>query len=414
MTGRVDAELVSDVLRGDTDAFGPLVERHQETLFRRAMAFVRDEEAASDLVQTAMIHAYTRLGRCREPHRFGAWVGRILRNLCLDHLRDPRTRSEWLDDVAAAAVPAPDRLSPDRAAADGEARRAIERALELLPPLLREAFLLKHVEELSYEEMVEVTGASLSALKMRVKRAREYLQEALTEHAPGGCDPSSEQPVRRAEQGGLPTANWNAMNKISAALVAIVVSATALSAQAPEQRIEEARARVLAAGIPVEMLELKIAEGRAKGVPMERLAEAIARRAEALERARNVLSATRAERVTTSEVGVAADALEGGISEAVLARIAETAPHDRRAVAIAALTELVQDGRAPEEALARVEAALARGPEALSNLPAQARAAREGQAGPPAAVPTAGKPSGAGRPEGVGQPVQRPDRGGKP
>jgi len=79
-----DAAFVARVLNGERDAFEILVRRHQAFLFRRARWMGLDADTAADLVQDALIKAYQNLSTCREPDRFGFWVGKILRNLCLD------------------------------------------------------------------------------------------------------------------------------------------------------------------------------------------------------------------------------------------------------------------------------------------------------------------------------------------
>lgn len=171
-----DADLVAQILSGDSEAYRPLVQRYQEPLFRYAMGMVGNADAASDLVQDAMIKAYGSLAHCRAPDQFGAWLSRILRNKCLDYLKDRRRSVVPLHTVAemdAGAAPADLRLERE------EVRNAVFQALAVLPDEQREAFLLKHVEERSYEEMTEIVGASISALKMRVKRAREALQVML-------------------------------------------------------------------------------------------------------------------------------------------------------------------------------------------------------------------------------------------
>lgn len=189
------------------------------------------------------------------------------------------------------------------------------------------------------------------------------------------------------------------MTLIAAALLAGAMAAPVAAQQDPEQRIASALERAREAGLPVQLLESKIAEGRAKGVPMDRIAFAVEQRAAGLERASEALAgAVGARDVTPQDVAVGADALEAGVSEAVLAEIAATTPRERRTVAIAALTQLVAAGAVPQEALNRVNEALGRGDEALMNLPAAARG--PGVAGPPAGVPAAGRPSGAGRPGG--------------
>jgi ABC-type sugar transport system substrate-binding protein len=180
--------------------------------------------------------------------------------------------------------------------------------------------------------------------------------------------------------------------------------------QPPQDRINTALARARQVGIPVALLESKIAEGKAKGVSLDRIAAAVERREAALEKAGQAL---RGQPDATSSLSVGADAVEAGVSEAALKAIAENAPRDRRNVAIAVLTELVEQGHTPAAALERVREALSRGPDALANLPAQAAAARGGanaaggrsgrsggDAAPPAGVPAPGAPPQATRPGG--------------
>jgi hypothetical protein len=196
-----------------------------------------------------------------------------------------------------------------------------------------------------------------------------------------------------------------------------LASAKPAAGQTPQERMDAALARAKVAGIPVALLESKIAEGRAKGVSMDRIAAAVERRAAALERVSQVLRGPR--EVDTAGLGVAADAVEAGISEATLAAVADSAPRDRRAVAIAALTELVGRGRAQQLALDQVRAALKKGPEALANLPAQAAAAEGRRGGPPESRPGADRGRGgrnAAPPPAVPAPggSTQPTRPGKP
>jgi hypothetical protein len=192
-----------------------------------------------------------------------------------------------------------------------------------------------------------------------------------------------------------------------AVLVALPIS---LGAQTPEERVAQALERALQGGVPVQLLESKVAEGRAKGVPMDRIAQAVERRLETLQQV--MASFGERQQLSADELGVSADAVQAGVSETVLATLSERAPRDRRAVAIAALTELVKMGHASETALERVTEAMQRGPDALMNLPAQARGrgapegvpgrgagAQSGRGGPPASVQP-GAPGRAGRGRG--------------
>ena len=171
-----DAALVRKVLGGDPQAFAGLVARHRDRGIRFAAAMLGDYADAEEALQDAFVRAYRGLGACREPDRFGAWFLRILVNRC-------RTRGALRRRSAALFVN--DEVALARAAArpDGDPgwREEIERALARIDALQREAFLLKHVEGLEYEEMARLTGARIPALKMRVKRACDHLRVLLQE-----------------------------------------------------------------------------------------------------------------------------------------------------------------------------------------------------------------------------------------
>jgi RNA polymerase sigma-70 factor (ECF subfamily) len=171
-----DGELVARVLAGDQERYAVLVQRHQAMLYRHALGMVASPDAAADLVQDSFVKGYTSLRSCNDPSRFGAWIYRILRNRCLDYLKDHRRRTVPLEE---GAVMLTSRDDPEVDLARDETRRAVTAALATLPEAQREAFLLKHVDGLSYEEMAERLDASVSALKMRVMRAREALQALL-------------------------------------------------------------------------------------------------------------------------------------------------------------------------------------------------------------------------------------------
>ncbi len=177
-------------------------------------------------------------------------------------------------------------------------------------------------------------------------------------------------------------------------------------AQAPEERIQTAFEQAEERGIPAWLLESKLAEGQAKGVPADRLAQAVEHRLEGLTRAAQALEGVGSE-VDGVQLGVGADALGAGVREAVLTEIGGAAPTEHRAVAIAALTHLVESGVVPDEALLRVHEALARGPSALAELP--------GAAAPPVGtvVPGRGGPPSGVEP-GPPSPVPAPGQGGPP
>ncbi|MGQ0816173.1 MAG: RNA polymerase sigma factor [Gemmatimonadota bacterium] len=170
-----DDDVVQRVRRGDRDAYGILVQRHQEALYRYGRGMGLDHDTSLDLVQDAFIKGYARIDECRDPAHFRAWLFKILRNLCLDHFKNVRRNSLSLSDVAET--------EEFGQMASAELSVTLADALTRLPSGLREAFLLKHDAGYSYDEIADLTAATPSAVKMRVHRARETLRALLIDRA---------------------------------------------------------------------------------------------------------------------------------------------------------------------------------------------------------------------------------------
>jgi RNA polymerase sigma-70 factor (ECF subfamily) len=167
-----DATLVRRVLEGDTAAFTLLVDRHAAACTRFAMRMLGNREDAEDVTQESFLRAYRSLARYEERQAFRTWLFQILVNRCRTAAvrRQRRQRMFLVDDHAVASA------SVRPVAESTELRAELQRAIETLDPDQREAFLLKHVEQMSYDEMADATGVGVSALKMRVKRACDRMQ----------------------------------------------------------------------------------------------------------------------------------------------------------------------------------------------------------------------------------------------
>ena len=172
-----DAMLVRRVLDGDSHAFTTLVDRHAAACLRFATRMLGDRADAEDATQETLLRAYRALARYEDREAFRTWLFTILVNRCRTAAarRARRGRLFVVDEEAMGAA------AVSSGASSVEWRAEIGRALDALEPEQREAFLLKHVEQLGYDEMAEITGAGVSALKMRVKRACERLQQLLGE-----------------------------------------------------------------------------------------------------------------------------------------------------------------------------------------------------------------------------------------
>ena len=170
-----DQDVISRVMAGERDAFALLISRYSDPLYRHALGMTGSPDVAEDILQTSFIKAYHHLGEVRG--RFDAWLFRIVANGCKDWLKNiRRTHLSYDEDDQASGYATPDE-DLDRT----ELRQDLDSALAQLAPSLREAFIMKHVEGRSYEEMADLLGTTVGALKMRVHRAREALQALLEE-----------------------------------------------------------------------------------------------------------------------------------------------------------------------------------------------------------------------------------------
>ncbi len=166
-----DSDLVLRSRDGDRGAFAALVGRYRDRFLRHARHMLGDQEDAEEVVQDTLVRAYRALDRC-EPQRFGAWAYKILVNRC----RTRAIRGHWFRRRRVDLHLAEDVGTMDE---DVLWREEINRALATLPVDQREAFLLKHVDDMTYEDMSSMTGASVPALKMRVSRACDRLRTIL-------------------------------------------------------------------------------------------------------------------------------------------------------------------------------------------------------------------------------------------
>ncbi len=168
--------VVAGVARGDPAALPELMAVHGPGLMRFATHFLHSAADADEVLQDVFLRAERSIRRGTRPDNLGAWLFRITINRCRS-----RRRRFW----PFVSGPAAERAIESAAAPPSNAteawREEIDLALAELSPPLREAFLVKHVEGLDYEQMTAITGANVSALKMRVARACEQLRQRLKE-----------------------------------------------------------------------------------------------------------------------------------------------------------------------------------------------------------------------------------------
>ena len=181
-----DAAAVAQALAGDRDAFRQLVEKHSHAIFRLAFRMTRNEQDAEEVVQDTFLRAYKSLQQFESRANFGTWLYRIGVNCSLDFVRSRKRHVEGRE-TAAPEEDSPDPLDaiassnpgPDRLAMAGQMRKSVETELARLSETERTAFMLRHVEGRSIEEIGEILGLRTSATKNSIFRAVQKLRGAL-------------------------------------------------------------------------------------------------------------------------------------------------------------------------------------------------------------------------------------------
>ncbi len=182
-----DAALMLRVKQGDTGAFTELVEKYKQPVMNLAYRTVRDMTEAEDLAQNVFVQVYKSAARYKSTAKFSTWLFTIARNLCLNEIRRrSRHPAESLDATHPEQDDQPlqqyedkKTFSPPESLLQGELAQQIDRALADLPENQRAAILLCRQDELSYEEIAEALGCSVSATKSLIHRGRETLKERL-------------------------------------------------------------------------------------------------------------------------------------------------------------------------------------------------------------------------------------------
>lgn len=176
-----DATFVARVRAGDSEAFRVLVDRHARTIFRLACRMVGNEHDADDVVQETFLRAYRQIGRFESRANFGTWLYRIGVNCSVDLLRQRprRGQEEPADDMEDPPADPEDTASPERLTFSAEVQAKVDATLRDLSEAERAAFVLRHFEGQSIEEIGAVLGLRTSATKHTVFRAVQKMRRAL-------------------------------------------------------------------------------------------------------------------------------------------------------------------------------------------------------------------------------------------
>jgi RNA polymerase sigma-70 factor (ECF subfamily) len=194
-----DEEIIRRVLAGEKRAYAELVDRHKDKAMTLALRMLRNREEAEEAIQDAFVRAFRALPRFEWKSSFTTWFYRIVYNTCVSSLgRRAEAVLVSLDDDEVESVDAPsDDPTPEAQLTSHEIQSAVQDAIENLPESYAGILTLFFVNDMSYEQIVEVTGLSLSAVKVRLFRGRVMLRRAVTRRLG-----ASEVPSSRADQEG--------------------------------------------------------------------------------------------------------------------------------------------------------------------------------------------------------------------
>lgn len=180
---RAEAELIAAAQQGDAASFEPLVKKYSPRLFATARRYARRESEVEDIVQEIWLKAFHKLPGYRGEAPFEHWLMRLAVRTCYDHLRaHQRNREATFTDLSDSEQDWLERygVEPDAAAERADAaRQLVQRILEELPPAARLVITLLEIEGRPVKEISQLTGWSVSLVKVRAFRARAQMRKIL-------------------------------------------------------------------------------------------------------------------------------------------------------------------------------------------------------------------------------------------
>jgi RNA polymerase sigma-70 factor, ECF subfamily len=176
-----DRRLLEQHRKGDPHAFETLFRKYQTYVYNIALGMLCNGEDAADITQEAFLRLHRNLASFRGDAAFSTWLYRVAVNLCITEIRRRgRSRYQFIEDMkqdeelTLHEEPGP---TPDEAIQQSEERRIVHKILATLPPDYRAVMVLRHFQQLAYEEISEVLGITLPQVKTRLFRARKLFKE---------------------------------------------------------------------------------------------------------------------------------------------------------------------------------------------------------------------------------------------
>ncbi len=191
VSSATDHELVLAIGQGDEAAFQEIVQRYRSQIINFIYRMINDYDRAIDLSQETFLRIYTSANRYQATYSFSTYIYRIASNLAISELRQ-RKRRRWIsffspfrgkDDEQEQEMDFPAQAPlQDEVMIDTERRKAVTTAIQSLPEKYRLTLVMRDVEGLSYEQIVDITGLSEGTVKSRINRARNLLKDKLQKY----------------------------------------------------------------------------------------------------------------------------------------------------------------------------------------------------------------------------------------
>ena len=180
-----DVELIAKAITGREDGFEELVRRYQRPITNYVFRMLNDYDSSLDVTQEVFIKVYNSLHKYSSEYKFSTWLYRIAHNAAIDYMRrrapnEQSIETENKDGAYQLQIESPN-PTPEQDRERSEWRTEIESVVKCLPSVYRELIVLRHAQDLSYDEIAEITNLPLGTVKNRLFRAREMMREIFVE-----------------------------------------------------------------------------------------------------------------------------------------------------------------------------------------------------------------------------------------
>ena len=174
-----DSTLIRKCLAGQIECYGQLVDRYSSRIINLAFAMTGDRHEAEDVAQDAFVRAFKGLAKFQKRAKFSSWLYQIALNLCKDRLKAKSRHARPTSDEQLAAIYGDPKQQAPRVVIKEELSEKMREAINKLPYVYRESFVLRHLQGLDYGDVASITEVPADTVRVRAYRAREMLRESM-------------------------------------------------------------------------------------------------------------------------------------------------------------------------------------------------------------------------------------------